>query len=143
MITSRKQYDAAKSQLAMLKASISAKKKDGVPEAIYQAGVSQYKELAQEIENKIGEYEKLVNGELSDVRINTIDELMTAPIRYRIATKMSVDEFGRKVGISARQIMRYEKAQYKNINATTFLDIAKKLNVKIGGNFKENNPETA
>lgn len=133
MITSDKQYEAAKKQLAMLTESLSLLVKKGVPDEIEQAGRAQTQELINEIQQSINEYSALRNSRPSDVEIHSVDDLMVAPIRYRIAAHMSIDEFGRKVGISPRQIARYENEGYQNINSSTFRKILKGLNILLHG----------
>ena len=133
MITSDKQYEAAKKQLAMLTASLSVRAKEGVPDEIAQAGRAQTQELVDEIQGAINEYRTLRNSRPTDVEIHSVDDLMVAPIRYRIAAHMSIDEFGRKVGISPRQIARYENEGYQNINSSTFWKILKGLNILLDG----------
>ncbi len=133
MITSDRQYEAAKKQLAMLEESLSAPKRKGVPDAVRQAGNAQTQELMDEIQESIDEYEKLRSSKPTDVEVHSLDDLMLAPIRYRIAAHMSVDEFGRKVGVSARQIVRYEREGYQNINSSTFQKILRKLNLRLDG----------
>lgn len=133
MITSNRQYEAAKKQLVMLEESLSAPKKKGVPDAVRQAAKAQTRELMDEIQESIDEYEALRNSKPTDVEIHSLDDLMVAPIRYRIAARMSLDEFGRKVGVSARQIARYELEGYQNINTSTFQKILRKLNLRLDG----------
>ena len=133
MITSDKQYEAAKKQLLMLTESLSSPVKKGVPNEIEQAGRAQTRELIAEIQEAINEYHALRNSKPSDVEIHSVDDLMVAPIRYRIAAHMSIDEFGRKVGISPRQIARYENESYQNINSSTFRKILKGLNILLDG----------
>ena len=133
MITSDKQYEAAKKQLVMLTESLSSPVKKGVPNEIEQAGRAQTQELIDEIQEAINEYHALRNSKPSDVEIHSVDDLMVAPIRYRIAAHMSIDEFGRKVGISPRQIARYENESYQNINSSTFRKILKGLNILLDG----------
>lgn len=133
MITSNRQYEAAKKQLVMLEESLSAPKKKGVPEAVRQAAKAQTLELMAEIQESIDEYEALRSSKPTDVEIRSLDDLMVAPIRYRIAARMSLDEFGRKVGVSARQIARYELEGYQNINTSTFQKILRKLNLRLDG----------
>ena len=58
---------------------------------------------------------------------------MVTPIRYRIVSHMSVDAFSHKVGISARQIHRYEAANYSNANTSTLTKILEKLDVSLDG----------
>lgn len=133
MITSDKQYEAAKKQLALLTESLSSPAKKGVPNEIEQAGRAQTQELIDEIQESVNEYHALRNSRPSDVEIHSVDDLMVAPIRYRIAAHMSIDEFGRKVGISPRQIARYENEGYQNINSSTFRKILKGLNIHLDG----------
>jgi transcriptional regulator with XRE-family HTH domain len=58
---------------------------------------------------------------------------MVVPIRYRIASHMSIDAFSRKVGISARQIIRYERDKYQNTNSSTLRKILDVLNIHLDG----------
>lgn len=75
------------------------------------------------------EYDALKNSRPEDIEIHSRDDLLTAPIRYRIAARMSVDEFGRRVGVSARQIVRYESEGYQNITSSTLQKILKGLSI--------------
>ena len=133
MITSDKQFDAAKQQLAQLSAALAAPNKTDVPDAIADIGRGQKEELMAEIQHDIKEYERLKNSRPEDIEIHSVEDLMSAPIRYRIATHMSVDEFSRKVGVNARQIMRYESEGYQNITSSTLQRILKGLNIHLEG----------
>ena len=133
MITSDKQYAAAKEQLVMLMESISLPMKKDVPGVIEKAGKAQLQELIAEIQLKMDEYDVLKNSKPSDIEIHSLDDLMTAPIRYRIAAHMSVDAFSRKVGVSARQIARYELENYQNTNSSTLRKILEGLNINLEG----------
>lgn len=133
MIKSDKQYTASKKQLAMLEKLLAANMKKDVPKAIKDAGKKQLLELISEIRYEITEYEKLKNFKLKDLRIRSVEDLMKAPIRYRIASRMSVDAFSRKVGVNARQIHRYEAEEYSNTNTSTLKGILEKLNVNLNG----------
>lgn len=133
MMTSDKQYAAAKEQLTLLNASLSSPKKKDVPALITKAGKAQLRELIDEIQQNMKEYETLKNSEPSDIEIHSLDDLMVAPIRYRIAAHMSVDAFGRKVGVSARQIARYELESYQNTNSSTLRKILEVLNIHLDG----------
>ena len=137
MITSDKQYAAAKKQLDMLTASLSAPKKEGVPDLVDKAGRAQTQELINEIQASMKEYDDLKNTNPSDIEIHSLDDLMVTPIRYRIASHMSLDAFGRKVGVSARQIARYEQEEYQNTNTPTLQKILKMLNIHLDGRVTE------
>ena len=135
MITSDKQYIAAKEQLSLLMKSLSEPIKKDVPAVVQAAAKSQVNELIAEIKSKIDEYSKLVKNHNDDViiEIHSLDDLLVAPIRYRLANHMSIEVFGRKVGISARQIARYEKEEYKNITTSTLQKILGNLDIHIDG----------
>ena len=130
-----KQYAAAKEQLSMLIQSLSAPVKKDVPAVIQEAAKSQIKELIAEIQAKIDEYSKLVKNHNDSVviEIHSLGDLLAAPIRYRLANHMSIEVFGRKVGMSARQIARYEKEEYQNITTSTLQKILGNLDIHIDG----------
>ncbi len=50
-----------------------------------------------------------------------------------ITLPMSIEVFGRKVGMSARQIARYEKEEYQNITTSTLQKILGNLDIHIDG----------
>lgn len=133
MITSDRQYAAAKEQLAMLIDSLSSPKKKDVPDVVEKAGKAQLQELIDEMQVNIDEYDALKKSAPTDIKIHSLDDLMIAPIRYRIAAHMSLDAFGRKVGISARQIARYELESYQNTNTSTLRKILEVLNIHLDG----------
>lgn len=134
MITSNKQHQASKKQLAMLVKTFKAPIKKDVPDVIEKAGKTQLRDLISKIKAEIKEYDSLRNSKLSDIEIHSLEDLVLSPIRYRIATRMSIDTFSRKVGISSRQIARYEAERYSNINITTFRKILKEMDVNLDGN---------
>lgn len=133
MITSDKQLVSAKEKLGHLSYSLSCPIKNNVPNVIANAGREQIKELFSEIQSDIDEYEQLKTMRPEDIEIHSLDDLMVVPIRYRIASRMSVDEFSRKVGISARQIMRYESDKYQNITSNTFQKVLNAINIHLEG----------
>ena len=133
MITSDKQYVASKKQLAMLQEALASDMKKDIPDVVKEAGKAQLEELIAEVQAEIIEYEDLRNLNLKDLEIHSVQDLMVTPIRYRIASHMSVDAFSRKVGVSVRQIHRYEAANYSNANTSTLTKILEKLDVSLDG----------
>ncbi len=133
MITSDKQYAAAQQQLSMLSESLSAPAKPEVPDVIEAAGKAQISQLIAEIQATMDEYQQLKKTQLSDIKIHSLADLMVTPIRYRISANMSIDAFGRKVNVSARQIARYEREGYRNTNTSTLQKILQALNIRLDG----------
>jgi len=136
MITSQKQYTAAKEKLEILKNSHKAKLKTNVPDVLIKAARAQTNELAQEVEASIKQYEMLKNWKKNTLRIDSIEDLMNAPIRYRLATDMTIEEFARKVDVHSRQIVRYEEEIYRNATTETLLKILGKLEINLSGDLK-------
>lgn len=133
MITSDIQYSAAQEQVAMLTESLAAPKKPEVPDAIEQASKAQIRDLIAELQSEMDEYDQLKSSDGQDIKIQSINDLMTAPIRYRLATNMSLDSFGRKVCVSARQIARYEQESYRNTSSSTLQKILQALDIQLDG----------
>lgn len=133
MITSEIQYAAAQNKLAVLHQSLEAQVKPDVPAAIANASKAQINGLIGQIENELAEYVQLKGSDPSQIRINCLDDLMLTPIRYRLAANLSVDAFGRKVDVSARQIARYEQEGYRNTNTMTLHKILQALNIRLDG----------
>ncbi|MGQ3890152.1 helix-turn-helix domain-containing protein [Legionella sp. CNM-1927-20] len=133
MITSDRQYEAAREQLKRLQQSLMTPIKKGVPASIAEASKKQTQELMDEIQRDIDEYRKLIEGKSAAIEIHSLEDLLFAPIRYRLATNMTIESFGQKVGVSPRQIARYEKEAYQNINTSTLKRILGNLNINING----------
>ncbi len=133
MITSDKQYRAARDKLEMLEASHTAPSKVGIAEVIADAARLQITELADELQTEIDEYERIRAMQPEEVPIQSIDDLMVAPIRYRIASHMSAESFARMVGISVRQILRYESQEYRNSSVPNLKKILTRLNIRLRG----------
>ena len=139
MITSDKQYEAAREQLKMLEQSLLDPIKKGVPKIVAKAATIQIQELVNEIKINIAEYLKLIESKASTIEIHSLEDLLSAPIRYRLATHMTIESFGQKVGVSPRQIARYEKEEYQNINTSTLKRILVNLEININGKIQKNN----
>ncbi len=135
MITSDRQYAAAKEKLALLEESLVQELDSAVPDIIRETSEGQLQSLVTEVRSEIEEYESLKSTRLGELEIHSIQDLMITPIRYRIASNMSVEAFGRKVGVSVRQIHRYEAENYGNANTSTLIKILEKLDVSLDGHI--------
>jgi len=133
MITSDKQFIVAKEKLAMLQESLAKKPAKPVPDIIRETTEGQLQSLIVDVCEEIKEYEKLKSTKLEELEIHSIHDLMVTPIRYRIISRMSVEAFGQKVGISVRQIHRYEAENYSNANTRTLTRVLEKLDISLNG----------
>ena len=137
MITSAKQRQTTEKKLKMLKDSLNAPNKPNIPEVISKAARLQAKELIVELQREIDEYLKTGKMKPSEIPIKTVDDLMVAPIRYRISSHLSVDKFARLVDISPRQILRYESQAYQNSSIANFKKILERINIKLKGKIEK------
>lgn len=136
MIKSERQYLAAKEQIQFLKDKLSGTYKPDTPEIVKAAFEGQVGDLLREIENQVVDYEVLKNQPVEKIPIQSMEDLMNAPIRYRIAKHMTVEEFSRKVEVHSRQIARYETEEYRNTTTETLLKILKKLDIHLSGDVR-------
>ena len=136
MITSNKQCQAGEDKLRMLKESLNAPTKPGVSETIVNATYLQTQELINELQCDIDDYHTTGTMRLSDIPIETVDDLMVAPIRFRIAAHLSIDTFARLVEVSPRQIIRYESQAYQNSSIANFKKILERINIKLKGKIE-------
>jgi DNA-binding XRE family transcriptional regulator len=138
MIRSDKQYQAAKKQLVSLRKAPAAGAHAKAPEAVIRAARGQTAELAAQIDKEIKDYEQLQTTQAKELRILSLHDLRVAPIRYRIAARMTIEGFARLVHVHSRQIARYESEDYQNVSWDTLLKILERLDVKIEGRMDLN-----
>jgi DNA-binding XRE family transcriptional regulator len=138
MIRSDKQYQAAKKQLVSLRKALAGGAHAKAPEAVIRAARGQTAELAAQIEKEVKEYEQLQKTQAKELRIFSLHDLRVAPIRYRIAARMTIEGFARLVHVHSRQIARYESEDYQNVSWDTLLKILERLDVKIEGKMELN-----
>ncbi len=138
MIRSDKQYQAAKKQLVSLRKALAAGAHTKAPEAVIRAARGQTAELAAQIEKEIKDYEQLQKTQAKELRIFSLHDLRVAPIRYRIAARMTIEGFAGLVHVHSRQIARYESEDYQNVSWDTLLKILERLDVKIEGKMDLN-----
>lgn len=135
MITSYKQYTVAKEKLKKIKESIVATQKTKVPQVLVRASLGQMKELLADLKRDMSEYETLHMSHKQDISISSLEDLMKAPIRYRLAKKMTIEQFAKEVEVHSRQIARYETEQYHNATTDTLIKILERLNIDLKGSI--------
>ena len=133
MIVSQQQYTATAKKLKMLQDSLSAPPREGVPEEFVQAAFAQTRELIGELQAEIDEYDRITTSDPAVIPVNSIEDLLVAPIRYRLASHKSLETFARAVDISVRQIFRYEQEGYRNCSVPNLTKILAKLKLQVHG----------
>jgi len=136
MIKSERQLNTTKKKVASLKESLAEMKKsaNGV---LGNSAVIQTEALTQELESEVLEYEKLYTEGLDAIDIQSPEDIMLLPIKYRIAKHLTKEAFAKEVDVSVRMISRYEAEEYPNINGETFKKILHNLPLKLVRTLKE------
>lgn len=92
---------------------------------------AELEELAIELRQEVKEYQRLRRLGLRALTITSPADFLEFPMKYRVACGLTQEQFASKVGVSLRQIARYESESYQNINGETLKRILEKLPLKI------------
>jgi DNA-binding transcriptional regulator YiaG len=133
MITSDRQMKVSKEQLALLTSALAAEMSSRVPKKLIAVRQQKLHEDIAKMQAEIDEYEHLQNMSVKDIAIIDIDDLFKAPIRFRIANHMTVEQFAQAVGTSVRQIHRYEETEYTSSSIPNLKKILRKIDIHLNG----------
>lgn len=138
MITSQKQYNAAKKKMDGLKSFLSQKTKKQIPPVLLNAARGQIQELCAELEQEMQDYQKIQDYHFKTMAIHSFDDLLEAPMHYRIASHLTIEDFAKLVNVHSRQIARYEASHYRNTTAATLQKIIGRLGLQLEGSVIKN-----
>jgi DNA-binding transcriptional MerR regulator len=132
MITSDRQLKVTQSKIEDIKTSLTNELTE-VPRDFRQGILNQRQELIHELEEEVTEYLKLKSRKLDEIPISSIEDIKLAPIRFRLAAGMTIEQFAQLVGVHSRQIARYEEEEYEKITVENLTKILAKIQPKISG----------
>ncbi len=115
---------------------LAAEPDPNIPKRLVEANRRKLRNKLESIEQQILEYEKIVKQGFDSLDIDSVEDLLQAPIKYRLAQHESVKRFAQHVGISQRQILRYEEESYRNCSIPTLIKILDQLGVAIKGKLR-------
>ena len=140
MITSERQLKASKEQLVLLKNAKPAKK--GIAPEFQRGAAIQVKAKIQELTEAIERYEELRERGIAAITVASPLAFLIFPIEFRIAKRMTQEDFAELVDIPLRQIARYEKSGYREINGENLAKILDKLStsIRLDGHASEISP---
>lgn len=137
MITSDRQLKATQEKINYLRESL-ANEFPELPDEFRQGVINQRRELIQELEQEVAEYRQLKHATVEEIPIRSLRDLVLAPIRFRLAKGLTIEEFAELVGIHKRQIAKYEEEEYEKITIENLTKILSKLNPRISGGMPVN-----
>ena len=133
MITNDRQYQVTKSQLAKLQKSPDGKAPRGdrldprLREAIRDGLRSQIEELREQV----AEYERLKASAVTDLKLETLDELPALLVKARVAQGLTQKALARRLGMKEQQIQRYEANRYRSASFQRILRVAGALGIEL------------
>lgn len=131
MITSEKQLLVTIEKINTLKQSLKAPANKDMKAIFQKAARAQTEALIEELGEQVKEYNSLRSDGLKAIKVKNASDWLLIPIRFRIAKKMSQDAFSHLVGVSVRQIARYEAEEYSNVQTETLKKILDKLPISV------------
>lgn len=143
MLTSKIQYKASQEAAAELRKAILAPVKSDLPEKLVTANRRKLERKLANIEAEIEEFERNQTVSLDQICIESLEDMLIAPIRYRLAKKESVVQFAKEIGVDKRQVMRYEAEQYQNCSIPKLIEILSKIGLQIEGHFSAREHQTS
>ena len=113
MIKNRKQYLASKTQVDRLNDTLTLSRDHHVEmdSRIYEAMIAGIESQLQDIQQEIGEYEKLEQDK--ELPVGTLDSIGILLIKARIACEYTQKVLAERVGCKEQQIQKYESEEYR------------------------------
>lgn len=137
MLTSNLQYKASKEAAKQLNVAINAPVNSELSAKMIEANRAKMRRKLTQIEAEIWEYERNRKLKLEEIKINSLDDLLVAPIVYRLAKHETVEEFAKEIGVNKRQILRYEAEKYQNCSISTLQQILNKIGIVLEGHLSK------
>lgn len=85
----------------------------------------------EELREQLADYEALRSGRIAVLEVEGLQELPTALIRARIASRVTQKELARRLGLKEQQIQRYEATRYGGVSLDRIRQVAEALGVTI------------
>jgi len=133
MIANERQCQISKAQIAKFRAAIDAPDSNTrtlhpqAQKALRQAAQSQLDDLLVEV----ADCERLRNGQLTAITVESIADLAPALIKARIMRNWTQKELADKLAVAEQQVQRYEATQYKGVSVERLQAVADALKLRV------------
>jgi transcriptional regulator with XRE-family HTH domain len=94
-----------------------------------------YLEAAEEVESEIDEFEAITSGLRKSFGISSIDDLIDALVKARLARGMTQRELADALGVAEQMVQRDEAGGYETASFTRIGDVADALDYDLYGVF--------
>ena len=137
MITSIQQVNKTRQQINALRDRLKAPARANVPQHIVAMEKAQVEEKIADLESEITEYEAACNADLNALVFDSYDDFLRTPIILRLAGGFTLTDFAEQVGISLRQLKRYEAEEYRNAPSTVVEEILEHYRLRVSGRISQ------
>ena len=137
MIKNEREYRITRSQAQQFEQALAsltdAPAADSVHPKIRAIEAAALRSQLEDLRRELEEYESLKAGERESLAVDNLDQLPRALIQARIATDMSQEELGERLGVSKQMIQRYEASDYASASLKRLREVASALGVHFHG----------
>jgi len=135
MIKSDSQLRRTKEQIANFKTAIeraiASPKSSGMSAEISVAYVDGLRGQLAQLEAEVERYRRLKDGDVTIVKIKSLDDLPLALLEIRIARRKSQSDIARGLGVAPQQVQRWEADEYQSASFPMLCEIARILGVSL------------
>ena len=89
-----------------------------------------YESMIRQLEDELGEYDRLKSGEVALPHVERLDEIAPFIAKVRIAKGVSQTELARRLGVSKQVISRYEESDYQTVAIARLQEILDAIGIK-------------
>jgi transcriptional regulator with XRE-family HTH domain len=135
MITNERQYRITKAELKKFEEALAKQRKrdlgEGVDPRIHAAMGGALKSEVEELRRQLRAYEDLREGRVRSRTLQSLNDLPTALIEARIASRVTQKTLAGRLGVAEQQVQRWEATGYSGVSVGRVQEVADALGVRI------------
>lgn len=136
MISNERQYGITKKQIKEFELKIAELQNITPPnnrnqKLRYQAHLNALNSQLEELREEVEEYEKLKEGKIKQLEIDSFEKLPEAIIKARIFRGLTQEGLAKRLGVKPQQVQRDEANRYASTSFVKMLEILNALNVEV------------
>ena len=134
MITNERQYAITKAQVERFKQALADAGQQGAKPLHPRAAKAMREGLEsqlRDLEEELSDYEKLRDGSVTTIVVDSILELPVGLVKARIVRNWTQKELAERLGLPEQQIQRYEATLYKGVSVERLQEVADALKVRV------------
>ena len=135
MITNQRQYLVAQSQAERFRQALAAPDTKGLHPKAVKAMRAGLRSQLDDIEDELAEYDALSQGQVTELKAESIVGIGQALIKARIVRNLTQRELAERLSIAEQQVQRYEATLYRGVAAERLQQVADALRLRVRETF--------